>query len=92
MSPAGPSTGDYPIRPVPLAKVRFEGGLWAERAEVNGTLTIPFILKQNEEAGRLDHSAFAGKLKTGAYRGQRDTGARSIAPKPNRLKGWPCQA
>jgi DUF1680 family protein len=44
---------DYPMQPVPFTAVRLTQGFWAERQEVNRTVTVPFALKQCEDSGRL---------------------------------------
>jgi DUF1680 family protein len=44
---------DYPVQPVPFTSVRLTQGFWADRQEVNRTVTVPFALKQCEDSGRL---------------------------------------
>ncbi len=69
-SPAAPNK-DYPITPVPFTAVKFSDAFWAPRIETNRAVTLPFLFKKNEETGRLDNFAIAGKLMTGKYRGER---------------------
>jgi hypothetical protein len=38
---------DYPIRAVPLTAVAIDDGFWAPKLEINRTVTIPHILKEN---------------------------------------------
>jgi hypothetical protein len=67
-----PSSGsDYPIRAVPLTAVRFTDNFWRPRLEVNRSVTIPHILRQNELTGRVDNFLKAAHRKDGAYQGQR---------------------
>ena len=44
---------DYPVRPVPFTEVRFTGGVWQQRQEINTRVTLPFALGQLESSGRL---------------------------------------
>jgi len=62
---------DYPIRPVPFTSVTVSDAFWLPRIETNRTVTIPFIMKKNEETGRVDNFAIAGGLIKGAYKGER---------------------
>ena len=68
-APAKPA--DYPITPVPLAKVRITNGFWKQKSDVNRTVTIPHIIAQNETTGRIDNFLRAAKKQEGAYKGQR---------------------
>jgi uncharacterized protein len=68
---AGQVKRDYPIRPVPFTKVAVTDAFWAPRIETNRTVTIPFLMKKNEETGRIDNFAIAGKLMDGKYKGER---------------------
>src|ERR1051326_505120 len=45
----------YPIRAVPLTAVTITDDFWRPKIEVNRTVTIPHILKQNEITGRVDN-------------------------------------
>jgi hypothetical protein len=62
---------DYPLQPVPFTRVAVTDAFWLPRIETNRTVTIPFILKKNEETGRIDNFAIAGGLMQGKYRGER---------------------
>jgi uncharacterized protein len=62
---------DYPISAVPLTAVRIVDGFWAPRRDVNRTVTIPHIMRQNEVTGRVDNFLKAAHKKTGSYQGQR---------------------
>ncbi len=62
---------DYPIMPVDFAKVRITDEFWAPRLERNRTVTIPYLLKMNEESGRVDNFRIAAGLKTGKHTGKR---------------------
>jgi uncharacterized protein len=52
-SPIASSPGEYPIRPVPATAVRFTDRFWRPKLEVNRTVTIPHILRENDETGRV---------------------------------------
>jgi hypothetical protein len=45
-------TMDYPIRPVDFTKVKVQDAFWLPKMEINRTVTIPFIMQQNEKASR----------------------------------------
>jgi len=62
---------DYPLQPVPFTRVAVADAFWLPRIETNRTVTIPFILKKNEETGRIDNFAIAGGLMQGKYKGER---------------------
>ena len=66
-----PPAKDYPIRAVPLTSVRITDGFWASKREINRTVTIPHIMRQNELTGRIDNFLKAAKKKPGPYQGQR---------------------
>src|SRR5262245_41041512 len=71
-APQTPASGsDYPIRAVPLTAVRFTDNFWRPRLDINRTVTIPHILRQNELTGRVDNFLKAARKKDGAYQGQR---------------------
>src|SRR5262245_49675153 len=71
-APQTPASGsDYPIRAVPLTAVRFTDNFWRPRLEINRTVTIPHILRQNELTGRVDNFLKAARRKDGSYQGQR---------------------
>ena len=62
---------DYPIRAVPLTAVTIDDGFWAPKLEVNRTVTIPHILKENDDTGRVANFEKAAGKKSGAYVGRR---------------------
>jgi uncharacterized protein len=68
---AVPPAKDYPIRAVPLTAVRITDKFWAPRREVNRTVTIPHIMRENEITGRVDNFLKAAHRKAGPYQGQR---------------------
>ncbi len=53
---------DYPIRPVPAHRVRFEDAFWRPRLEINRTATIPLAFQLCEETGRIENFKVAGGL------------------------------
>jgi len=62
---------EYPIRPVNFWEVKVEDEFWKPRLEVNRNITIPYLLKMNEETGRVDNFRIAGGLKKGKHIGKR---------------------
>ena len=44
---------DYPIRAVPMTAVTIDDGFWKPKLEINRTVTIPHILKENDDTGRV---------------------------------------
>jgi len=69
-APAAPPH-DYPIRAVPMTAVTIDDGFWAPKLEVNRTVTIPHILKENDDTGRVANFEKAAGRKGGAYEGRR---------------------
>jgi DUF1680 family protein len=69
-APATPSH-DYPIRAVPMTAVTIDDGFWAPKLEVNRTVTIPHILKENDDTGRVANFEKAAGKKSGPYEGRR---------------------
>ena len=63
--------GDYPIRPVPLRDVRVADEFWQPRLEVNRTVSLPHILRENERTGRVNNFAKAAGRMPGAFVGRR---------------------
>ncbi|MGA2361525.1 MAG: beta-L-arabinofuranosidase domain-containing protein [Candidatus Aminicenantales bacterium] len=57
---------DYPVKPVPFADVHLTDVFWAPRLETNRAVTIPHILKENEETGRLKNFDLAKDALAGA--------------------------
>jgi DUF1680 family protein len=62
---------DYPITAVPASRVTLTDTFWAPKLETNRRVTIPHILRQNEETGRVDNFRKAAGLMPGAYSGRR---------------------
>jgi DUF1680 family protein len=60
-----------PIRAVPFTEVRLTDSFWRPRLETNRTVTIPHLLGQNEETGRVDNFRKAAGLMEGKYEGRR---------------------
>jgi hypothetical protein len=69
-APIAPSH-DYAIRAVPMTAVKIDDGFWAPKLEVNRTVTIPHILKENDDTGRVANFEKAAGKKSGAYEGRR---------------------
>jgi DUF1680 family protein len=66
-----PRPSEYPIRAVPMTAVQITDAFWRPRMEVNRTVSIPHVLRQNEETGRVaNFLKAAGKLQ-GPYAGRR---------------------
>src|SRR5476649_676647 len=62
---------DYAIRAVPMTAVTIDDGFWAPKLETNRTVTIPHILKENDDTGRVANFEKAARQKSGAYEGRR---------------------
>ena len=62
---------DYAIRAVPMTAVSIDDGFWAPKLEVNRTVTIPHILKENDDTGRVANFEKAARKKSGPYEGRR---------------------
>jgi DUF1680 family protein len=63
---------DYPYQPVPFTAVRVTGGFWAQKQEVNRTVTVPFALQQCEESGRLKNFDLAAEVMRRRAAGEKD--------------------
>ena len=59
------------ISHVPAAAVELFDGFWQQRLAINREVTIPHIMRQNEETGRVANFARAARRATGAYQGRR---------------------
>src|SRR5579872_2488329 len=70
VAPAAPRH-EYAIRAVPATAVTVDDGFWKPKIEINRTVTIPYILKQNEDTGRVANFEKAAGKKTGSYEGRR---------------------
>lgn len=62
---------DYPIRPVPMTDVRIEDEFWRARMDVNRTVSIPHIMRQNEDTGRVANFLKAAGKVEGPFQGRR---------------------
>jgi DUF1680 family protein len=69
--PTQSPTPGYPIQAVPLSQVKVTGGFWLPKLETNRTVTIPHILQQNEQTGRVDNFRKGAGLMPGDYQGRR---------------------
>jgi uncharacterized protein len=69
-APAAPPR-DYAIRAVPMTAVTIDDGFWAPKLAINRTVTIPHILKENDDTGRVANFEKAARRKTGPYEGRR---------------------
>ncbi len=67
---ASPVAG-YPIRAVPATAVQLTDRFWRPRLEINRTVTIPHIMRENEQTGRVDNFLKAAHKVEGPYQGQR---------------------
>jgi uncharacterized protein len=70
VAPAAPRH-EYAIRAVPATAVTVDDGFWKPKIEINRTVTIPHILKENDDTGRVANFEKAARLKSGAYEGRR---------------------
>ena len=59
------------IEPVPQSSVEVLDAFWKPRLETNRRVTIPHILQQNDQTGRVDNFRKAAGLLEGPYRGRR---------------------
>jgi uncharacterized protein len=59
------------ISHVPAAAVELLDGFWQQRLAINREVTIPHIMRQNDETGRVANFARAARRATGAYQGRR---------------------
>jgi uncharacterized protein len=66
-----PSTPGYPIRAVPSTAVQLTDHFWRPRLEINRTVTIAHIMRENEQTGRIDNFLKAAHKMDGPYQGQR---------------------
>src|SRR3954462_1022598 len=62
---------DYTTRQVPTAAVTIDDLFWAPKLEINRTVTIPHILKENDDTGRVANFEKAAGKKAGPYEGRR---------------------
>jgi uncharacterized protein len=66
-----PPPAEYPIRPIAAADVDITDRFWRPKLETNRTVTIPHIMRENEETGRVANFLKAAHAIDGAYQGQR---------------------
>jgi uncharacterized protein len=66
-----PPAPHYPIQPVPATAVHLTDHFWRPRLEINRTVTIPHIMRENAETGRVDNFLKAAGRIEGPYKGQR---------------------
>jgi DUF1680 family protein len=64
-------TPDYPFELVPFTAVKVTDAFWLPRIETNRTVTIPYIMRMNEETGRVDNFRKAAGLLKGPHTGKR---------------------
>jgi uncharacterized protein len=58
---------NYSAKSPELKSVKLTNGFWFDRFETNRKSTIPHVLKECYETGRVDNLAFAAKLKQGEF-------------------------
>lgn len=69
---AAPSPSpDYPIHAVPLTSVTVTDRFWRPKLDVNRTVTIPHIMRENELTGRVDNLLTAAHRESGEFKGHR---------------------
>ena len=66
-APAAPPSSGYAIHPVPSTAVRLTDEFWRPRLEINRTVTIPHIMRENETTGRVANFLKAAHAVPGAY-------------------------
>jgi DUF1680 family protein len=66
-----PDADSLAIEPVAFTEVELTDDFWAPRMEINRTVTIPHLARQNEETGRVDNFRKAAGLMEGPFEGQR---------------------
>ena len=66
-----PELDDGRIEPVVFTDVQLTDEFWAPRMEINRTVTIPHLARQNEETGRIDNFRKAAGRMDGAFVGFR---------------------
>ena len=68
---AQPQVNDYALHAVPLTAVHVSDTFWAPKIDINRTVTIPHILKENEITGRVENFLKAAHKEDGQYKGHR---------------------
>jgi uncharacterized protein len=61
------STGDYPVKPVPISSVKLTDNFWAPRIKKNADITIPVAFGFCKSTGRIKNFEIAGELDTGKF-------------------------
>jgi hypothetical protein len=61
----------YAIRAVPMTAVPIDDGFWVPKLETNRTVTIPHILKENDDTGRVANFEKAAGKASGPYEERR---------------------
>lgn len=56
---------DYPVKPVAFTDVHLNDSFWAPRLETNRTVTIPHIIKEDEETNRVKNFDLAKEALAG---------------------------
>jgi len=69
--PMPPGPDEWQVEPVVFTDVKLTDTFWAPRMEINRTVTIPHLARQNEETGRVDNFRKAAGLMEGEYVGHR---------------------
>jgi len=69
--PLPPGPDEWQIEPVQFTDVQVTDAFWAPRIEINRTVTIPHLARQNEETGRVDNFRVAAGVQEGEYQGHR---------------------
>ena len=81
---------DYAIRAVPITAVTIDDQFWAPKLEINRTVTIPHILKENDDTGRVANFEKAARQKsrdrTRAGASTTPTSTRSSRPRRTRWR------
>ena len=58
---------EYPIKNPDLKSVKVTDGFWFNRITTNREVTIPHIMKECLETGRLDNLYYAAGIKQGEF-------------------------
>jgi hypothetical protein len=66
-----PRPSEYPIKAVPMTDVQITDTFWRPRMEINRTVSIPHIMRQNEQTGRVANFLRAARKLDGPYQGRR---------------------
>jgi len=69
--PMPPGPDEWQIEPVVFTDVQVTDSFWAPRMEINRTVTIPHLARQNEETGRIDNFRKSARVMEGPFVGRR---------------------